>query len=149
MPNQVLKLLIYLDLIKVDSEKIENWIKLKNYSLLTFSLNYGIAKNRIRIIDFLTSEQYSKVLPKMTDVAWNDYENVALKALDSIKILDLQNEYKIQIFNIEKYWKKRLENKNNRKFNRKGEMIDKQKRMQNLSLVKQQLKKPMNIGKWI
>lgn len=147
--NFLFKFLVLLKFIKIDENDINSWQESKNKELLLFSLQKAKFIERLLTIDAITSFNEKDIIPKLLLVAKNDYQEIAYKAIESIKILDKSIEYDTQLLEIEKHWAKKAFQKKNRVVCKKSDtQLDKRNRMKVLESVRQQLKRPMSGGKW-
>lgn len=147
--NILFKILVKLKWILINENHIDSWYRSQNKDLLLFSLREAKFNIRLKAIDAITTFKNENDIPYLLDLAKNDYQEIAFKAIKSIKKLDFSNKYAAKIIQIEKDWKQKIYHKKNRVVSKKSNKRFNKGRMQALENLKQQLKKPMSGGKWL
>lgn len=138
--NWATKIAIHLNLKKIDTKDVNRWIQESNFDLLRFTLKKGLYPERIQAINGLAHLKEKSIIPELIKIAKQDFEVVAIAAINAIRKLDIDLNLVTQIEQLEKFWKWK-----NKKTPRSPNIkwINKKEKMQMLEKVRKQLKRPM------
>lgn len=142
------KILVKIKRLVINENHINSWYRYQNKDLLLFSLTAAAFNIRLKAIDAIVTFKDENDIPTLMQIAKNNYQKIAFKAIEAIKSLDLDNKYALDIEEIENKWSQKIEQKKNRVVSKKSNKQFDKGRMQALENLKQQLKRPMSGGKW-
>ena len=146
--NLTIKFAINIGLIKIDTQKVKNWIVTENIEMLLFTLRKGWYKERIQAIKGFVKLGHQPVIAELIRIGREDFEVVAKEAIQAIESLDTTSKYKTEVGNLKHYWKLRNQEDKIKRKKRKPEWPDKKVKMKNLERLRQQLKSSIFNGTW-
>lgn len=141
-------------ILKLTTKKVEKWGKKKDITNLEYALLNGIFYIRQAAARELGNLKSKESLPILIEKMDDQIKIVSIASMDAIEMIGLSNALEVLIKNKKDYWteQSKLEKKRAklRNLNRADE-IPKWERPSSKTLqnVKEMLRKPMNVGKWI
>lgn len=148
--NKFTEILIRLGILKLSTDRIEQWAAKGCIDAIEFSLEHGMFSVREKAALELGKLKSKSSVPVLVQAMDDNIKIVSLAAMSAIEAIDSAGDFRDKIEAKRAYWAKLEVQKKQKKSKRKAPSTRKweRKSKQTFDNMKQMLKKPMIGGKW-